>query len=131
MTIPTNIPQTPMAHSDCKSIQESKEDSTSPKSMEIYHHVLNNVMDTKNEDEIESFSKWMIYRGYESFTDQCVDFHHELDHIHDFSDYRSYGMKCALKFGTVNKLRSFISWMSTTMKDTTLELYAEHLHALT
>ena len=30
------------------------------------HHVLNNVMDIKNEDEIESFSKWMTYRGYEN-----------------------------------------------------------------
>ena len=88
-------------------------------------------MDIKNEGEIESFSKWMTYRGYENFTDLCVDFHHELDHIHDFSDYRVDGMKCALKFGTMNKLRLFISWMSTRMKDTTFELYAEHLLALT
>ena len=28
MTIPTNIPETPMAHSDYESVQESKEDST-------------------------------------------------------------------------------------------------------
>ena len=111
-----------MAQSDNKSIQESKEDSTIPNSMEVYHHVLNKLMDIKNEDEIESFSKWMIYRGYENFTDLCVDFHHELDHIHDLSDYRVDGLKFVLKSGTINKLRLFISWMSTRMKDTTFEL---------
>ena len=41
------------------------------------------------------------------------------------------GLKCALKFGSMNKLMWFISWMSTRMKDTTFELYAEHLLALT
>ena len=65
MTVPTNIPETPMAQSDFESIQDSKEDSTSLMSMEV-HHVLNNVMDIKNEDEIESFSKWMTYRGHEN-----------------------------------------------------------------
>ena len=30
----------------------------------------------------------ILLTGYENFTDLCVDFHHELDHIHDFSDYR-------------------------------------------
>ena len=53
MTVPTNTPETLIAHSDYKSIQDSKEDLTSPKSMEVYHHVLNKRMDIKNEDEIE------------------------------------------------------------------------------
>ena len=34
--------------------------------------ILNKVMDKQNEDEIESFSKWMAYRGYENCTDLCV-----------------------------------------------------------
>ena len=54
----------------------------------------------------------------------------ELNHILDFSDYRVDGPQCALKFGTMNKLRGFISWMSTRMKNK-FELYAEHLIALT
>ena len=62
MTIPTNIPETPMAQSDYKSIQESNEDSASPRSMQVYHHVLDKVMDIKNEEESESFSKWMTQR---------------------------------------------------------------------
>ena len=58
-----------MAHSNYESIQESKEGSTSPKSIEVFQHVLNKVMDIQNEDEIQSFSKWMTYRGNENFTD--------------------------------------------------------------
>ena len=46
--------------------------------MEIYQHVLKKVMEIHNEDEIESFSKWMTYRVYENFTDLCIDFHYIL-----------------------------------------------------
>ena len=91
---------------------------------------FNNVLKT-GEDEIASLPKWMQYRGYENFIDLCVDFHLELNNIHDFSDYRVDGLKCPMKFGTMNKLRLFISLRSTRMKDTTVELYAEHLLDLT
>ena len=47
------------------------------------------------------------------------------------SDYRVDGMKCALKYGTMNKLKLVISWMISRMKETIFELYAEHLLALT
>ena len=40
----------------------------------------------------------MTSRGYENFTDLFVDFHHELDHIHDFSGYSVDGFKYALIF---------------------------------
>ena len=55
MTIPKSIHETPRAQPDNKTIQESKENLNIPKSMQVYHHVLNKVMDTKNEDETESF----------------------------------------------------------------------------
>ena len=127
MTIPTNIPETPMVQPDYESIQESNEDSISSKSLQAFHHVLNNVLKI-GEDEIVSFQKWMTHKGYDNFTDLRIDFYPELNHIHD---YRVYGQKCGLKFGTMNKIRLFISWMSTRMTDTTVELYAEDLLALT
>ena len=130
MTIPTSIPETLMAHSDDDCVQESKEDSTSSRSMEAFQHILNKVMDKQNEDEIQSFSKWMTYRGYENSTDLCVNFYSILDHIHDYSDCRVDCSKCALKFGTMNKLRLFMSRISTRMKDSTFELYAQHLLSL-
>ena len=77
--------------------------------MDVYQHVLNKVMDIQNEDEIQTFSKWMAYRGYENFTDLCGDFSYVLDHVHDYSEYRVDGSKFALKFGTMNKLRLCIS----------------------
>ena len=69
----------------------------------------------------------MTYRGYKNFAGLYVDFHHELDHIQDFSDCRVDGLKCVLKFGTMSKLKLLISCMSTRMKDTTFDIYAEHL----
>ena len=88
-------------------------------------------MDIQNENEIQLFSKWMNYRGYDNFTDLCADFCQILHHIHDYSNYRVDGQKCVLKFGTMNKIRMFISWMTTKMTDFTIELYAEHLLTLT
>ena len=73
----------------------------------------------------------MEYRGYDNFTDLCGDFLFELNHTLYFSDYRVDGQNCALKFGIMNKLKLFISWMSTRMREATSELYAEHLLALT
>ena len=69
-----------MAHTDQKSLQKSKKDSTTPTSMEVYQHVLKTEMDIQNENEIQSFSKWMNYRGYDTFTDLCGDSYHILDH---------------------------------------------------
>ena len=54
-------------------------------------------MDIQNEDE---------NRGYEAFTDLCVYFYYMLDHIHDYSEYRVDGLKCALKFGAMFKLNN-------------------------
>ena len=119
-----------MTQSNYESIQESNEDSTSPKSMQVYNHILNKDLDI-NDDEIASFSKQMESRGDDNYTDLCGDFHNELDHIHDFSDYSVDGLNCSLKFGTMNKLRLLISWMSTRMKEITFELYAEYLIGLT
>ena len=63
MTVPTNIPETPMAHTHNESLQQYKEDSSTSKSMDVYQHVLKTVMDIQNEDEIQSFSKWMNTEG--------------------------------------------------------------------
>ena len=61
--------------------------------MQVYHHVLNKLLDI-NDNEIASFFRMVGYRVYDNFTGLCVDFHHELDHIHDFSDYRVQTKMC-------------------------------------
>ena len=55
MPILTSIPDTPMVQPDQESSQESKEDSISPNSMQVFHNVLNNVLKI-DEDEVVSFS---------------------------------------------------------------------------
>ena len=61
MTIPTSIPETPKAQTNSESLQEAK-DTNSPRSMEVLQHVLQQVLDIKDEEETKSFSKWMKYR---------------------------------------------------------------------
>ena len=92
--------------------------------MDVFQHVINKVMDIQNEEEIQSFKTWMPYRGFETLTDLCNAFSYILDHIHDYSEYKVDGSRFALKFGTMNKLRFFIKWMSTSMTDSIFELYA-------
>ena len=101
--------------------------------MEHYkvQHVLQKVLDIKNEEENKSFSKWMKYRGYDNFTDICADFCHILDRIQDYCEFRADGLRSALKFSTMNKIRMFTSWMGTKMTDGFFELFAEDLLSLT
>ena len=120
-----------MADTEHESIQEYKEDSTCPRSMEVFHYVINEVLDIQNEEEILSFKNWMSYRGFEIFTDMCIDLSYMLDHIHHHSEYRMEGSRFALRFGTMNMLRLFIKWMSTRKKESTFELYAENLLVMT
>ena len=114
-----------MAQPNQESIEESSQDSSSPNQIQVFFHVINKVIDIKNEDEIVSISKWMKYMCYSNFTDQYNDLCFELNHIHAFSNYILDGQYCALKFGTMHKLNFFIMWMSTRMKDTTFELSDE------
>ena len=83
MTVTTSIPETPMAQPNSEFLQESK-DMNSPRSMEVLQHVLQKVLDIKDEEENKSFSKWMKYRAYDNFTDICADYCHILARIHDY-----------------------------------------------
>ena len=116
MTASTSIPKTPMAQPDSESLQVSK-DTNSPRSMEVLQHVLQKVLDIKDEEENKSFSKWMKYRGSDNFTDIFADFCHILDRIHDYSELRADGWISVLKFSTMNKIRMFTSRMGTQMTD--------------
>ena len=100
-----------------QSSQGSSEKSPSSHSRQL-HHVLKNVL-KKNQDERFSFSKWMEYNDYHNIHEICDDLHFELKHIHD---YIVNGQHCALKFATMNKIKLFISWMSTRKRENTFQL---------
>ena len=97
--------------------------------MEVFQHTINQVMEIQNKEEIISFKQLMPYRGFETFTDMCKAFSYMLDNIHYHSGYKLDGLRYALKFGTMSKIRLFIKWMFTSMRDKTFELYAEDLLA--
>ena len=65
MTVPTNIPETPIVHTDHESFQGSKGKNISI-STEVLQHVLKTIMDIKDDDKVESFSHWMSYRGLQT-----------------------------------------------------------------
>ena len=68
---------------------------------------------------------------YHNINEPCDDLQFELKHIHNYSDYIVNGQNCALTFGTMNKMKLFLSWMSTRKKETTFQVSSQHLLSLT
>ena len=68
VTVPTNIPDTPMIHTKHKSLHRSKGTKT-PIPMEILQHVIKTVLGIMDDDQIESFSHWVSSIGYYIFSD--------------------------------------------------------------
>ena len=128
--VPTRIPGTPMAQPKQESIQQSSEDSTSPNSILVFHHVLNNVLKIED-DEVVSLQNRMDSLGYNNFLDLWFDFQPGLSDIHSYSGCRVEGQQCPLKFDTMNTLRMFISWVRTKIKDTPGTFHSDHFLLLT
>ena len=63
------------------------------RSMEVLQHVLQKVLDIRDEEKNKSFSKWMTYRRYDNFSDICAKFEfcNILHSIHDYSEFRADG----------------------------------------
>ena len=80
-----------------------------------------------NTDDRVSFPKWMNYMDYHNINELCDDLQFELKHIHDILN----GQNCALKFSTMNKMKSFINLMSTRKKETTFQIFSQYLLSLT
>ena len=66
MTVPTNIPETPIVHIEHESLNRSK-GMKPPIHMEILQHVLKTGLGIMDDDQIECLSHWVLYKGYFSF----------------------------------------------------------------
>ena len=130
MTVPTSIPETPIVCMEHESLQRSKGMSTFIPT-EITQHVLKTVMGIMDGEQIESFSHWVSYRGFYSFTDICDHFHHISEDIYKYDEYRVNGIKYQLKFNTMYKIKMFIKWMSERMKNDSFILHDEFITSLT
>ena len=113
-----------------ESIQESSEDSPSSNSIQVIHHVFNNVLEIIAVDRV-SVPKWMEYMCFHNINELCDYLLFELEYIHYYSHYIVNGQHCELRVCTMGKIRLFISWMSTTTKENTFQLSSQYLPSLT
>ena len=97
--------------------EESSEKSLSSNSIQVIHHVFNNVWEVYTTDRFSN-PKWMEYMHCHNINELCDDLQFELEYIHDYSDYIVNGQKCELKYSTMHKIMQFIRWMSTKKKKT-------------
>ena len=119
-----------MVHTEHKSLHGSKGMNTSIP-LEMVQHVLKTVVGIKNDEQIESFSHWMSYRGFYNFTDICDQLYHISEDIYNYTEYRVNGIKYQLKFNTMYKIKMFIKWMSERMKNVIFTLHDQFLTSLT
>ena len=61
MTVPTNIPETPIVHTEHESSQGSKGKKISIYTV-VLQHVLKTIMDIQDDEEVESFSLDVVQR---------------------------------------------------------------------
>ena len=130
MTVPTNIPETPMVHTKHKSIHGSKGMKHSIP-MEVLQHVLKTVLGARDDDQINSFSHWVSYRGYQDFDDVCEHLCCISDDLGKYAEYRVKGIKYHLNSNIIHKLEMFNNWMSEKMRDGIYILHNEFLTSLT
>ena len=95
MTVPINIPETPLVHAKPKSFQGSKGGKISI-SKEVFQHVLKKIMDIQDDEEVESFYQWMSFRGLFNITDVCETYNHILHTMQDHHDYKLNGIRCSI-----------------------------------
>ena len=113
-----------------QSFQESSEESLSSNSIQVIHHIFNNVMQVYPTDRA-SVPKWMEYMHCYNINELCDELQFEFEYIHDYSDYIVNGQHCELIVSIMGKIWSFISWMSTRKKENTFQLSSEYLLSLT
>ena len=68
-----------------QSSQGSSENSPSSHSIQVIHHVFNNVLEVYATDRFSP--KLMEYMHYHNINELCDDLQFELGYIHDYSDY--------------------------------------------
>ena len=130
MTIPNNFPETCMVYTEHDSLHGSKgKKCTIP--MELIQHVFKTVLGMWNDEQIESFSHQVHYRGYSSFNDMYNHLCCNSDSIDKYDEYKINGEKYILNSNIMHKIEMFIDWMSKEMEDRIHILHDKFLTSLT
>ena len=64
-----------------QSSKGSSEDSPSSNSIQVNHHVFNNVLDVYATDRF-SIPKWMVYMHYHNINELCDDLQFVMEYSH-------------------------------------------------
>ena len=111
MTVPTNITEPPMGHTEQESHLESKgEEHFIP--MHLIQHVFQTVMGLFNDGQFEKLSHWIQFRGYGTFDDMYDDFCHNPEDDHKYEDFEWNGVKDHIGPNIVLKIKGFTKWMN-------------------
>ena len=81
MTVPTNITEPPMRHTEQESLLKSK-GKKHIISLELIQHVFKTVMGLFDDKQVEDLSHWIHYRGSYNFDDMYDTFHHNPENVH-------------------------------------------------
>ena len=107
MTVPANIPETPMGHTKQESLLESK-GKDNLISLEHIQHVFKTVMGLCADKQVESLSHWIHYRGYYNFDDMYDTFCRDPEYVHKCEEYKWNGVKECISPNIAQKVKSFI-----------------------
>ena len=80
MTVPTNITETPMGHTEQESLLKSK-GKKHLISLELIQHVFKTVMGFFDYKQVEDLSYWIHFRGYYNFDDVYDTFCHNPENV--------------------------------------------------
>ena len=95
MTVPTNISEPPMDHTEQKSLHGSK-GKKYPIPMELHHHVFDTAVGIFEDDQLESIYNWISYRGFLNFNDLHKQYCHNPESIKQECDYKLNGVQTIL-----------------------------------
>ena len=100
-----------MIHTEHESLHGSKGTKHSIP-MEVLQHLLKTVLGTRDDDQVDSFSHWVSYKGYHYLNDVCEHLCHISDDIGKYAEYGVNRIKYHLNFNVIHKIKMFNNWMS-------------------
>ena len=127
MSIPTNIPESPMGETKQDSYFESKE-----KFQQQLQDIFQTILRLTRPDQSQQLCQWMKYNQYltiEDFYDSSYNVPEKFDTKDPATEYKWKGKMNHLSAIVAQKLKSFARWM--THEDRPYELHDDFLATLT
>ena len=127
MSIPTNIPETPLGETEQDSCSKSKE-----KFQQQLQDIFQTILKLTGPDHFDQLCQWMEYKQYltiDEFYESSYNDPDKFDTKGPATDYKWKGKMNHLSPIVVQKLKCFVKWM--THEDRPYELHDDFLATLT